>query len=144
MEYPWYTYKDLRDQAEVFIRKYNPKRVIPVPIERIVDNLWKIDIVDREGLHAQIGKDGFTTSDLKWIFSEGNLLEDTGCGIPESRIPHLFDPFFTTKTDGRGTGLGLWLCRRVIQEHGGRISVETKVDEGTTIRLGLRVRSRQA
>ncbi len=65
---------------------------------------------------------------------------DSGCGIPDSRIPHLFDPFFTTKTDGQGTGLGLWVCRRVIQEHGGRISIETREGQGTSVHVSVPVR----
>lgn len=64
-------------------------------------------------------------------------VNDTGCGISEEHLPKLFDPFFSTKHEGQGTGLGLSLCEKVIQKHGGRISVESEVGVGTTFCLHL-------
>ncbi len=60
---------------------------------------------------------------------------DDGPGVPAEHLPQLFDPFFTTKPVGEGTGLGLAIARRIIEEHGGRISVESAVGKGTTVRL---------
>jgi signal transduction histidine kinase len=66
---------------------------------------------------------------------------DTGCGIPHDQLPHIFDAFYTTKkTDARGqggTGLGLSLCRRIVEAHKGRIRVESEVGRGTTFTLKL-------
>lgn len=66
---------------------------------------------------------------------------DTGCGIPHEQLPHIFDAFYTTKkADARGqggTGLGLSLCRRIIEAHQGRIRVESEVGKGTTFTLKL-------
>jgi signal transduction histidine kinase len=66
---------------------------------------------------------------------------DTGCGIPHDQLPHIFEAFYTTKkTDARGqggTGLGLSLCRRIIEAHKGRIRVESEVGKGTTFTLKL-------
>jgi two-component system NtrC family sensor kinase len=66
---------------------------------------------------------------------------DTGVGIREEDLQRIFEPYFTTKED-RGTGLGLAICQRIISQHGGRISVSSKLGEGTVFVLHLPV-SRQ-
>jgi signal transduction histidine kinase len=63
---------------------------------------------------------------------------DTGVGIREENLQRIFEPYFTTKED-RGTGLGLAICQRIITQHGGRISVSSKVGEGTVFILHLPV-----
>jgi len=60
---------------------------------------------------------------------------DTGVGIPPEHLSKIYDPFFTTKEVGRGTGLGLALTYGIVQEHAGRISVESKVGSGTRFTL---------
>ena len=63
-------------------------------------------------------------------------IQDTGAGIAEDKVKQLFNPFFTTKEPGKGTGLGLFIVRQVIEKNGGRIYLkETKVDAGTTFTL---------
>lgn len=62
---------------------------------------------------------------------------DTGCGIPEENLRRIFDPFFTSKEVGKGTGLGLSVSHGIIEAHGGRIEVESKVGEGSTFRVFL-------
>ncbi|MFC1590506.1 ATP-binding protein [Candidatus Omnitrophota bacterium] len=63
-------------------------------------------------------------------------IKDTGHGIPADKIKELFNPFFTTKEPGKGTGLGLFIVRQVVERNGGRIYLkETKVGEGTTFAL---------
>jgi len=57
--------------------------------------------------------------------------QDTGCGIPDENINKIFDPFFTTKESKDRTGLELSLSYRIIQDHGGTISVKSKVNKGT-------------
>ena len=66
-------------------------------------------------------------------------LIDTGHGIPEEQLDKIFDPFFTTRLDGEGTGLGLSMSYMIVQNHGGRIEVESKVGEGSTFRVILPV-----
>ena len=62
-------------------------------------------------------------------------IEDTGEGIPRERVGRLFDPFFSTRP--HGTGLGLTIAHRVIQDHGGRIRVESTPGKGTTLTVEL-------
>jgi CheY-like chemotaxis protein len=57
---------------------------------------------------------------------------DTGPGVPESARERLFEPFFTTKAEGRGTGLGLPVCRQIVEDHGGKIGFTTEIGRGTT------------
>ncbi len=68
------------------------------------------------------------------------LVKDSGCGIPEDHLPYIFDPFFSTKEVGYGTGLGLSVAHGIIEQHGGTLSVVSRVGEGSvfTIRLPLR------
>lgn len=60
------------------------------------------------------------------------LIKDSGPGIPEEIINRIFDPFFTTKPIGEGTGLGLAICHKIVEEHGGRIIVESRESQGAT------------
>lgn len=66
---------------------------------------------------------------------------DTGTGIPPETVNRVFEPFFTTKD--KGTGLGLMIVQRIVQEHGGRIELESHQGEGTTFRIWLPLRERE-
>jgi len=67
-------------------------------------------------------------------------ISDTGHGIPRGNLTRIFDPFFTTKEVGRGTGLGLAISYGIVQDHGGTISVESKVGECTTFTIRLPIK----
>ncbi|MFQ6673345.1 MAG: ATP-binding protein, partial [Fidelibacterota bacterium] len=62
-------------------------------------------------------------------------VEDTGCGIPAENLPRVFDPFFTTNVDG--TGLGLSFVKRVVNEHGGIVTVQSEVGRGSEFSIYL-------
>ena len=53
-------------------------------------------------------------------------IKDNGPGIDPENLGRIFDPFFTTKDVGEGTGLGLSICYRIMEAHGGRISVKSE------------------
>ena len=60
------------------------------------------------------------------------VVEDNGCGIPKDLRKHVFEPFFTTKKEGKGTGIGLTVVKRMVEEHGGWIQVQSEEEKGTT------------
>ena len=84
---------------------------------------------------------GSVTVDLK--FSGGQVLlsvTDTGCGISEDLLPSLFDRYLHSdlmNPPPHGLGLGLPLCRKIAEQHGGNIMAESKVNEGTHITLSI-------
>ncbi|MFQ5698590.1 MAG: sensor histidine kinase [Myxococcota bacterium] len=64
-------------------------------------------------------------------------IRDTGCGVPEKIRARLFDAFFTTKPEGEGNGLGLYISRRIVEQHGGRLEFLAAPGGGTTFRVFL-------
>jgi two-component system NtrC family sensor kinase len=70
-------------------------------------------------------------------------ISDTGSGIPDEHLPHIWDSLYTTKAAGEGTGLGLTIAKSIVEEHGGRISVETRcgIDSGSTFTVWLPLKS---
>ena len=62
---------------------------------------------------------------------------DSGVGVEPEDLPKLWEPFFTTKPEGKGTGLGLPICRRAVEEHRGTIDIESLPGKGTTVRIIL-------
>ncbi|MBD3309124.1 response regulator [candidate division KSB3 bacterium] len=63
-------------------------------------------------------------------------VQDTGCGIADTDLEKIWDPFFTTKGE-EGTGLGLEICKRIIEEHQGTITCASQVNIGTTFTISL-------
>src|SRR6187401_3617555 len=88
---------------------------------------------------ALAGRDGATITITTTSDSEGVVVKigDNGSGIPSDVLPRIWDPFFTTKDVGEGTGLGLSIVHDLVYGHGGTISVDTKLGEGTTFTVTL-------
>ena len=63
-------------------------------------------------------------------------VRDSGQGIAPEHLDRIFDPFFTTK-GSKGTGLGLSVCQRILEDHCGRMEVESRVGRGTTCTILL-------
>ena len=81
--------------------------------------------------HALPGRrdDGKEIQEVQIIFG------DTGIGIPKENLPKIFNPFFSSRSDG--TGLGLSITKNIIEQHGGRIEVESQVNKGTKFIITL-------
>ncbi|MCX5720170.1 MAG: ATP-binding protein, partial [Nitrospirae bacterium] len=92
---------------------------------------------------AMDGKGTFTVYTRKVVEDGKSFAEveftDSGHGISSENMAKLFEPFFTTKPVGKGTGLGLAVSHGIVQEHGGKILVKSKVGEGSSffVRLPL-------
>jgi two-component system NtrC family sensor kinase len=60
---------------------------------------------------------------------------DTGCGIDPEHIKHVFSRSYTTRPVGKGSGMGLDLVRKIVEEMGGSIGVESEASKGTTFKI---------
>jgi len=99
----------------------------PSEIQQVLLNLVNnaIDAIERPG--------GTVTVRTRAAGDEVVLeVSDTGKGIPDANLARIFDPFFTTKAVGHGTGLGLSICYGIVEKMGGRITVESEIEKGTT------------
>ena len=108
-------------------------RAIKTQIEQVLLNLFKnsLDASKAERLVFRI-----TTRIDK--FGYGTLLiEDNGTGIPGEILPKIFDPFFSTKSVGKGTGLGLFIVKEIVQSHGAELKVNSRVESGTSFTINF-------
>lgn len=90
------------------------------------------------GFHAMEPDGGILT--LATNYDEENIylqVSDTGCGIAKEIRQKIFEPFFTTKEAGKGTGLGLAIVAQVVEDHMGKIQVESKEGSGTSFTVSL-------
>jgi PAS domain S-box-containing protein len=111
-----------------------PTKADRVQVEQVVTNLVNnaIDALREHPLPRQIEISTQETTTFLRV-----AVRDNGFGIPPEIREKIFNPFFTTKPIGRGTGLGLAICSTYIQEHHGKLWIESQVGKGTTFFFDL-------
>jgi signal transduction histidine kinase len=106
-----------------------------------------LDAPRLEKVFANIIKNAVDAQPEKGIIKIQNVLKeqdiemvftDSGRGIPEDILQKIFSPLVTTKA--KGMGMGLAICKRIVEAHGGKIAVESAVDKGTTITINLPIK----
>jgi len=112
--------------------------VVPVQIQQVLMNLI---LNARDAMLPGGGILSIKAFDnSESIFVE---VSDSGCGIKPENLAKIFEPFFSTKKDGKtasqgsGSGLGLTFCKRIVDEHGGTISVESEITKGSKFIITL-------
>jgi len=94
-----------------------------------------IDAVEKNGLIRVSVIDSPQSGNWRQNGNYHIIIEDNGSGIPEEKLEKIFDPFYTNKQ--QGTGLGLSIVYGIINKHNGNIGIESKVSEGTTVKIRL-------
>lgn len=123
------------------VRRYTGEEIIitgdEMLLEQVVRNL------QINALHA-MEKQGILTMTTN-ISGDRRFAEvsfsDTGHGVKDSIRHQIFLPFYTTKEKGKGTGLGLYIVKQIIEQHGGYIRLDSEEGRGTTVLIGLPLRS---
>ena len=117
------------------VKNYSPE----VPkIEAYGGQLNQVFMNILDNAQDAMGESGTLTINLNKIDDKVKLeFIDTGAGIPEENLKKVFDPFFTTKPVGKGTGLGMSISYRVINDHHGTINVESEMGKGTKFTIVL-------
>ena len=125
-----------RCQVETDFKATQPIECLPGEINQVFVNLI---INAAQAIKDPSGKVTISTSDDNDAIRV--RVADTGCGISKENLEKLFQPFFTTKPVGEGTGLGLAISHGIIQKHGGKIEVTSKLNVGTEfiVRLPLKM-----
>jgi PAS domain S-box-containing protein len=119
----------VKDYGPIPLVEANQARVGQVFLNLLVNAAQALD--DR-GPQANEIRVRTTTDSRGWAVVE---IRDTGKGIPKENLTRIFDPFFTTKPVGVGTGLGLFVCHRIITELGGELTVDSEVGKGSAFRV---------
>ncbi len=132
--------KDLskhRIQVETHFRDQPRASVVPGQIEQILLNL----IINARQAMPRGGRLRIEVCDNKKTQMAEIRVSDTGVGIPPEQLRMIFEPFFTTKEPDEnghgGSGLGLSVCRQIIEQHNGRIRVESVIGKGSTFTVKL-------
>jgi signal transduction histidine kinase len=107
----------------------------PAQLNQVFLNLMVNAMQAIEATHRPDGRIVITTeaNDAEVVIE----VADNGCGIADENLLQIFDPFFTTKDVGDGTGLGLSITHSMVQDHGGRLEVESVPGQGTRFRVFL-------
>ena len=130
-------YHEIKGRVEI-VKEYDaipPVECFPGRLNQVFLNILN---------NARQAIEGKGTITVATSHSDGDVtvaISDTGSGIPRDKIAKVFDPGYTTKGVGLGTGLGLSICYEIMEEHGGRIDVESEVGKGSTFTVVVPVKS---
>ena len=138
-------------------REWLPEKVaFKVEIEKEMPDI-RVDIDQMQRLFFNVfdnavkamngkGRLSLRVATAEWINSNENggngevavfEVSDTGCGIPDDKLSQLFDPYISLRYGG--TGLGLTICKKIVEDHGGQISIHSKKEVGTTVKIEIPV-----
>jgi signal transduction histidine kinase len=110
----------------------------PLPISAVRTNLVQVFVnLITNACHAMSAGGQVTLVTRREGQEVVAQVRDTGTGIDPKHLGRIFEPFFTTKEEGKGTGLGLSIVQGIVESHGGRISVDSTLGQGTTFTLRL-------
>jgi two-component system, NtrC family, sensor kinase len=125
--------RDLAAAGIAVVKRYEPAP----PVRGSATQLQESFIQLIQNARGAMKKGGTLTLEVRPV--EDALVRvrvaDTGTGISPEHLPRIFDPFFTTKGDRSGAGLGLSFVHRAIEDHGGKVTVESAAGKGTTFVL---------
>lgn len=102
-------------------------------LEQVLVNILQnaVDAMDKSG-KIEISKQEAASGKFKLI------IRDTGIGMSPAHQEKIFKMFFTNKTGNKGTGLGLFICKEIMEKHGGEIRLESETNKGTTVTLDFK------
>ncbi|MCF8077611.1 MAG: PAS domain-containing sensor histidine kinase, partial [Desulfotignum sp.] len=114
----------------------DPIPLVPVDVQKIKHVFMNIILNAADAMEGkgELSLSCWVSPKKDKVFVE---IADTGPGIPDDMLLKVFDPFFTTKAPGKGTGLGLSLAYRIVEDHGGKIYVESTEGSGTAFVIEL-------
>lgn len=137
------TRKDLEHHRIAVETKFHDRPLVPAVAGQIEQVLLNLVINARQAM-PKGGKLRIDVRENRETQMAEIRLADTGCGIAPEKLRLVFEPFYTTKRPDEqghgGTGLGLSVCRQIIEQHQGRIRVESVVGKGSAFTLKLPVR----
>lgn len=130
----------------VLDRKMGPLRAVPLEFEQVLLNLFNNSLDSMEAkskvsttrLRLRISTSVKRSSAEEWA---SITVYDTGSGIRRTDLKNVTKPFFTTKGPGEGTGLGLTICRELIEKYGGDLELKSREGSWTHVRLSLPYRA---
>jgi signal transduction histidine kinase len=125
----------------IIVKNYLPENPSVLAHE---DQLRQVFLNILDNAFQAIEKEGTITIDLALNHMQLNItITDSGKGISEENLKHVFDPFFTTRNPGEGTGLGLALAKKIMEDHQGTITCVSTLEKGTTFTLGFPISNQQ-
>ncbi len=133
-------YSELHNNVTI---DYTPSRLpsitcYPIELSQVIVNLL---LNANDAIAMQAGIEGLITINTHvkehYLYIQVN---DNGCGMDDATLKKLFDPFFTTKPIGSGTGLGLSISHKIVDIHGGKLTVESELNKGSTFSIAIPLR----